>query len=105
MTCFKVHIIHVGNMANKGRQALLCSDVSIIRSIAGDDVVISVSTTDVTGVEKLRLPLAAVLPATVDIPYETADLLAKRFGYTRDSFRYKFFALCGLFLMLVQMSF
>ena len=104
MACSKVHIIHVGNMANKGTQALLCSDVSIIRSIAGDDVAISVSTTDITGVRKLGLPLADVLPATVDIPYEKADLLAKRFGYTRNSFRYKFFALCGLFLMLVQMS-
>src|SRR4030042_746380 len=104
MACSKVHIIHVGNMANKGTQALLCSDVAIIRSIAGDDVAISVSTTDIAGVRKLGLPLAAVLPATVDIPYEKADLLAKRFGYTRDSFRYKFFALCGLFLMLVQMS-
>lgn len=103
MVCSKVHIIHVGNMANKGTQALLCSDVSIIRSIAGDDVAISVSTTDITGVRKLGLPLAAVLPATVDIPYEKADLLAKHFGYTRNSFRYKFFALCGLFLMLVQM--
>ena len=104
MVCSKVHIIHVGNMANKGTQALLCSDVSIIRSIAGDDVAISVSTTDIAGVRKLGLPLAAVLPATVDIPYEKADLLAKRFGYSRNSFRYKFFALCGLFLMLVQMS-
>ncbi len=104
MACPKVHIIHVGNMANKGTQALLCSDVAIIRSIAGDDVAISVSTTDIAGVRKLKLPLAAVLPATVDIPYEKADLLAKRFGYTRDSFRYKFFALCSLFLMLVQMS-
>jgi colanic acid/amylovoran biosynthesis protein len=91
-------------MANKGTQALISSDVSIIRSIAGDDAVISVSTTDTAGVKKLGLPLAAILPATVDIPYERADSFAKRFGYTRNSFSYKFFALCSLFLMLVQMS-
>ena len=104
VSSFKIHIIHVGNMANKGTQALLSSDVSMIRSIVGDGAVISVSTTDVAGVRKLGLPLAAVLPATVDIPYERADSLAKRFRYTRDSFRYKFFALCALLLMLVQMS-
>lgn len=101
---FKIHIIHVGNMANKGTEALLSSDISMIRNIVGSGVVISVSTTDIAGVRKLGLPLTAVLPATVDIPYERADSLAKRFGYTRDSFRYKFFGLCALLLMLVQMS-
>jgi hypothetical protein len=33
MVCSKVHIIHVGNMANKGTQALLMSNVSVIGEV------------------------------------------------------------------------
>jgi len=103
LSSFKVHIIHVGNMANKGTQALLISDVSIIREIVGDDVSISVSTTDVEGVRRLKLPLEAVTPPTVDIPYEKADFYARRFGFNRKSFRYKAVALISLFLMFIQL--
>jgi len=100
---FRVHIIHVGNMANKGTRALLMSDVSVIKDVVKGDVAFSVSTTDVEGVKRLNLSLNAVLPPMVDIPYERADFFARRFGYTRDSFTYLAFAVASLFFMFVQM--
>ncbi len=98
----KVHIVHVGSMANRGTQALLSSDVSVIRSILGFETEISVSTTDVAGVKRLGLPLTAVMQAVVDIPYERADVYAKRVGCARASFRYKAFAVVSLFYMFMQ---
>jgi len=99
---FKVHIIHVGNMANKGTQALLISDISVIKDVVKGDIAFSVSTTDVEGVSRLNLPLDAVLPSTIDIPYERADYYAKRFGFSRESFRYKGFTMASLILMPIQ---
>ena len=98
-----VHIVHVGNMANKGTQVLLKSDVTIIREIFHDNVKISVSTADVEGVKSLNLPVDAIFPTLVDIPYEVADSYAKRSGLERGSFRYKVVALLSLFNMFVQM--
>ena len=103
LTDVKVHIIHVGNMANKGTQALLKTDISLIKDIVKGKVSFSVSTTDVEGVKRLNLSLNAVLPPMVDIPYERADFFARRFGYTRDSFTYLAFAVASLFFMFVQM--
>jgi polysaccharide pyruvyl transferase WcaK-like protein len=100
----RVHITHVGNMANKGTQALLKSDVSLIREILGDDVVISVSTADVQGVKRLGLQVDSVLPTLVDIPYEVADSYAKRSGYTRSDYRYKVYAMLSFLNMFVQMG-
>lgn len=99
---FKVHIIHVGNMNNKGTQALIKSDVSILRNIVNGDVAFSVSTTDIEGLKRLNLSLDAVLPPMVDIPYERTDAYAKRFGFTRASTKYKVFAMGGLIFMFVQ---
>lgn len=79
MPSYKVHIIHVGHMANKGTQGLLKSDVFILRNIL-ENVDISLSTTDIKGVKSLNLPLTAVLSPLVDIPYETADAYAKKMG-------------------------
>jgi polysaccharide pyruvyl transferase WcaK-like protein len=90
-------------MANKGTQALLKSDVSVIRQILDDDVSISVSTADVEGVRRLGLGVDHVLPTLVDIPYEVADSYAKRFGFSRGSLRYKVCALLSLFNMFIQM--
>ncbi len=98
----KVHIIHVGNMANKGTEALLKSDVTLIRGIAGKSVSVSVSTTDIEGVKRLGIGLDAVLPAAVDIPYERVDVYAKRAGYSRGSTRYKLLALVFLFSTPIQ---
>ena len=60
-------------MNNKGTQALLSSDVFVLKEIVKDDVYISVSTTDVEGVKRLGLPIDAVLPTIHDLPYEKAD--------------------------------
>lgn len=102
---FKVHVIHVGNMNNKGTQALLESDVSVIRSVVKTGVVISVSTTDVEGVKRLHLPLEVVLPTTIDIPYEVADLKAKRLGFRRTDVKYKAFAAAFLINVFFQAVF
>lgn len=99
----RVHIVHVGNMANKGTQALLKSDVSVIRQIFNNEVVISLSTADVEGVRHLGLPVDRVLPTLVDIPYEVADAYAKRSHLSRTSVMYKIWAFLSLLNMFVQM--
>jgi len=98
----RVHVIHVGSMNNKGSQALLKSDIAVMKEIFCDDVHFSVSTTDVEGVRKLGLPLDAVLPPVVDIPYERADFFARKLGYERRSREYKVFALASLVFMVFQ---
>ncbi len=98
-------MIHVGNVSNKGTQGLLKSDISTIRAVVAGDVVFSVSTTDGEGVKRLNLALDGIVPPTVDIPYERADLAAKKFGFGRESWTYKVFALGSLFFMFVQALF
>jgi polysaccharide pyruvyl transferase WcaK-like protein len=90
-------------MANKGTQALLESDVSIIREIFTNDLTISVSTADVPGVKRLRLTLDGVFPTLVDIPYEVADFHARRSGWERRDLRYKVIAVLSLLNMPIQM--
>lgn len=102
MTAFKIHIIHVGNMNNKGSRALFKSDIYAINDTVKNEVFISVSTTDIEGVKRLNLPLNAVLPPVVAIPYEKADQLAKKFGCGRESLRYKGFAVARLVYMFVE---
>jgi len=97
----KCHIIHVGTMNNKGTQALLISDVSLLKTFLKDPS-ISVSTTDVEGVKDLNLPLEAVVPTIVDIPFKKADALSKRFKIGRSGLKYKLLIISGLLLMLIQ---
>ena len=97
----KCHIIHVGTMNNKGTQALLISDVSLLKTFLKDPS-ISVSTTDVKGVKDLNLPLEAVVPTIVDIPFKKADALSKRFKIGRSGLKYKLLIISGLLLMLIQ---
>jgi polysaccharide pyruvyl transferase WcaK-like protein len=92
-------------MKNKGTQALLESDVRILRENFGVDTSVSVSTTDVDGVRRMRLPLKRIFPPIVDIPYEKADFFASRLGFDRRSVRYKLFALSSLLAMFFQMTF
>jgi len=40
----KIHIIHVGNMINKGAQALISTDIFVLKEIVNGDLSISVST-------------------------------------------------------------
>ena len=98
---FRVLLIHVGNMNNKGAQALLKSDMSIIKEIL-KDVDVMISTTDIEGVRRLNLCVTKILPPIVDIPHEKADLFAKRFGFSRASLNYKIFVIGSLIWMFFQ---
>lgn len=98
----KIHIIHVSNMNNKGTQALFRSDVYTIHETIKNKVFVSVSTTDIEGVNRLALSLDKVLPPVVDVPYEKADQLANKYGFARESLRYKGFVLEMFFRMFVQ---
>jgi len=91
-------------MANKGTQALLVSDVSVLREAAAGQVELSVSATDVDGVRQLGLPVKTVLPSMVDIPYERADANARKLGLRRESLRYKCYAISSLFYMFLQVA-
>jgi colanic acid/amylovoran biosynthesis protein len=97
-----VLIIHVPDMNNKGSVALLRSDISVIREVVKGDVFLSVSAVDVSAVRKLNLPLDAVLPTLVDIPYKTADSLAKKSGIARYTFKYKVLMIASFIYMFVQ---
>jgi hypothetical protein len=79
---FKAHLIHVGNLNNKGTQALVASDFFAVKKVVGDSSV-AVSTTDIEGVRRLGLPFDEVLPPAVDIPYMKADELVKRLKIDR----------------------
>jgi len=96
-----VVLIHLGGMSNRGTQALLTSDVFVIKEML-KSASICVSTGDITGVKKLNLPIESVLPHTVDIPYEKADEVSKIHGYKRESFFYKAFSISAFFMMIVQ---
>lgn len=99
----KIHIIHVGHMSNKGTQALLKSDDIALREIVNGKVSLSVSTTDIPGVERLNLPQGTIiLPTLIDIPYIVADNLAKKMGISRKSIRYKVLSLYSLLLMFIE---
>lgn len=101
MEKLKVHFIHVGNMNNKGTQALFASDVQIIKEV-DRDADVSVSTTDIEGVTKMRLPLSRVLPPMVDLPYDRADQTSKQLGFSRSSVSYKLLTVSLLVLMPIQ---
>jgi polysaccharide pyruvyl transferase WcaK-like protein len=98
----RILIIHVGDMDNKGSEVLLRSDISVIKEVVKDGVSLSVSTVNVEGVKKLNLPLNAVLPTIVDVPYKTADSLARKAGINRNTFKYKAFAVASLIYLFIQ---
>ena len=98
----RILIIHVGDMDNKGSEVLLRSDISVIREILGGGVSLSVSTVNVEGVRKLNLPLTAVLPTVADVPYKTADSLARKSGINRNTIKYKAFAVASLIYLFIQ---
>lgn len=97
----KVHFIHVGNMNNKGTQALFASDVSVVKEV-DKEADVSVSTTDISGVTKMKLPLSKVLSPMVDLPYDRADQTSKTLGFGRNSVKYKLLTLSLLVLMPIQ---
>jgi polysaccharide pyruvyl transferase WcaK-like protein len=101
LTNAKIHFIHVANMNNKGTQALVSSDVSVINEIVTNPSV-TLSTTDVNGVKKLNLKVKKVLPPVVDLPFDKADQLAERFGFRRGGVSYKILMVAMFILMAVQ---
>jgi polysaccharide pyruvyl transferase WcaK-like protein len=101
---FKAHLMHVGNLNNKGTQALLASDFFIINKIIEGSSV-SVSTTDIEGVNRLNLPFDVVLPPAVDIPYMKADELVNRFNLDRGGFSYRLLVSALLVFMALQTFF
>jgi hypothetical protein len=89
-------------MSNMGAQALLESDVAILKEIISDSAVLSVSTTDEEEVNTLPLPLDAVVPTLVDIPFRKADTLTKRLGIGRTTSKYKVLVLLCMISMFFQ---
>ena len=49
------HVIHVGDMTNKGTEALIRTDVDILKELLGGGIV-NVSTTDTEGTLRLKIP-------------------------------------------------
>lgn len=97
-----VHIIHAGTMDNWGTQALLLSDISMIKRVLDENVIFSISASDINGVKNLNQNLDAIVPPMIDIPYQKADSLAKKFGFGRESLRYRVLALACLGFMVIQ---
>lgn len=97
----KILILHVGTMANKGTQALVKSEFAEICKLY-KKVEMSVSTTDVSGVEEYGPRYKNITPTLVDIPYEKADERAKKYHYSRDSLVYKLHAIYRLFISIFQ---
>ena len=104
MTTFKAHLMHVGNLNNKGTQALLASDFFVINKVV-EGASVSVSTTDIDGVNSLNLPFDMVLPPAVDIPYMKADELVKRFKLERGGYSYRLLVFALLIFMGLQTVF
>jgi polysaccharide pyruvyl transferase WcaK-like protein len=95
-----IHIIHVGSIRNKGTHALLKTEILELKRLY-KDVEISISTTDIASVQQQE-PFLEICPPLVDIPYERADLEARRLNFERESVTYKFFLLTFTFLMFLQ---
>jgi polysaccharide pyruvyl transferase WcaK-like protein len=96
--------MHVGNLNNKGTQALLASDFFVINKVV-EGASVSVSTTDINGVNRLNLPFDMVLPPAVDIPYMKADELVKRFKLERGGYSYRLLVFALLIFMGLQTFF
>jgi len=101
MTVKQAHIIHVGDMTNKGTEALIRADVDTLKNYL-NGAVVNVSTTDTKGTERLRIPCDSVFPVLIDIPFTFADQLMYKTGKNRETIQYKTFAFFGLFLMIIQ---
>lgn len=97
---FYIYILHVGSVTNKGTYALLKSDVSEIKRMF-ESAEIHISTSDVETLRYLE-PTLQVHPLLVDIPYERADLKARKSERGRETLRYKFHVLVYVIMMVLQ---
>lgn len=95
----KIHILHVGDMTNKGTEALIRSDVTTLHELY-DNASISVSTTDIEGVREIGMD-CTVMPVMIDIPYKIADNIGGK-NLSRNSILYKIYAGIGLIVMFIQ---
>lgn len=95
----KIHILHVGDMTNKGTEALIRSDVTTLHELY-DNASITVSTTDIEGVTEIGMDCTA-MPVMIDIPYKIADSIGGK-NISRSSLLYKVYAGIGLILMFIQ---
>ena len=98
----KICILHVGNMKNRGTQALITTDVKIIKKITDYGSDVSISTTDINGVKNLSLPVENIVPPFVDIPFEKADDLLRKLGYKSRNINYLIFSLFYFLSMIMQ---
>ena len=96
----RIHVIHVGSVTNKGTYALLKSELMELKSIY-KGAQISVSTSDVDTLRQLEPDLEICLPL-VDIPYERADIEARRNNRDRGTLAYKLYLLIFTTLMFLQ---
>ncbi len=97
----QAHIIHVGDMTNKGTEALIRTDIDTLKDLL-DGGIVNVSTTDVDGTLRLKIPCDNVYPVMVEIPFTFADHVMKNTGKNRETIQYKVFAFFGLILMFFQ---
>ncbi len=102
LSSFKVHIIHGGTMDNKGTQALLATDVSMVREITNDRALVSISAGDIKGVTEMNMRIDSVVPPFVDIPFQKVDTMAVKYNFHRNSLKYKVFAVGTFLFMFIQ---
>lgn len=98
-----VSIIHVGNMNNRGTQALISSDVHAIKTIF-ENSHITISTTDENGVYNLNLPVNTITSPIIDIPFEKADQLLRKQKEKSRGVKYMFISLFYFIFMFIQAS-
>jgi len=90
-------------MNNKGSQGLIKSDVCVIRDVLNQNVDLSVSTVDQSGIKKLNLPFSAIMSPMVDIPYEKADNYARKLNFERRDLQYKLLSVMSIVVMIFQL--
>jgi colanic acid/amylovoran biosynthesis protein len=98
-----VYIFHAGNMNNRGTQALISSDVSSINKIFNNNVDIIISTSDISGVEKLKLNIKEITATLIDIPFEKSDELIRKRGELKRGIKYTLFSLFYFIRMFLEL--
>ena len=90
-------------MNNRGTQALISSDVNSINKIFNNNVDIIISTSDISGVEKLGLNIKEITGTLIDIPFEKSDELIRKKGEVKRGIKYTGFSLFYFIRMFFQL--
>jgi colanic acid/amylovoran biosynthesis protein len=101
-SALKIHFVHVGSMNNKGAEILLKNDICATKKLTNNNVSISVSTSDLNGVGRLKISIDRICPQVVDIPFEQVDLLSKKRGCARRDLWYKILSAAWIVRMIFQ---